>query len=271
MKTERDYILGTHDEEVERLGLQHRVWRSVALNCWQNAGITVGSKVIDVGAGPGYATLDLAEIVGPPGHATAVERSSKFVQILRARCEQHRLPNLEIHELDLMTNELPGSGYDFSWCRWVASFVSDRGLLVRKIAAVLRPGGRAIFHEYGHYRTWEFSPRLPVQEEFVDLIMESWRETGGKADVGLDLPPLLEANGFSIRSVTPRIFCLKPGDLMWEWPAAFIQSGSARLQELGKVDQVFVDKLRSGFDQAARNPNSVVVTPLVLEIVAEKE
>ncbi len=25
--TDRDYVLGTHDEELERLGLQHRVWR----------------------------------------------------------------------------------------------------------------------------------------------------------------------------------------------------------------------------------------------------
>ena len=58
---------------------------------------------------------------------------------------------------------------------------------------------------------------------------------------------------------------------MWEWPAAFIQSAPARLQELGKVDQAFVDKLRAGFDEAAKNPNSVIVTPLVLEIVAEKE
>ena len=66
-KKDSDYILGTHDEEVARLGLQHRVWRTVALDCWSRAGITAGSKVVDVGAGPGYATVDLAEIVGPTG------------------------------------------------------------------------------------------------------------------------------------------------------------------------------------------------------------
>jgi len=271
MKKERDYILGTNDEELERLGLQHRVWRSVVLNCWQNAGITIGSKVIDVGAGPGYATVDLAGIVGPQGRVTAVERSARYVEALRARCEQHRLNNVEIHELDLMANELPVSGYDFSWCRWVASFVSDRELLVRKIAKTLRPGGRAIFHEYGHYRTWQLSPRLPVHEEFVELIMKSWRETGGEPDVGLELPPLLAASGFSILSVTPQIFCVRPSDFMWEWPAAFIQSGPARLQELGKIDQMFVDKLRAGVDKAAKSENSFFMTPLVLEIVAEKK
>jgi len=57
---------------------------------------------------------------------------------------------------------------------------------------------------------------------------------------------------------------------MWEWPAAFIQSGPARLHELGKIDQAFVDKLRAGVEEAAKNENSFFVTPLVLEIVAEK-
>ena len=73
MPTDRDYVLGTHDEELARLGLQHRVWRPVVLDCWQRAGITLGKRVLDVGAGPGYATVDLAEIVGPTGEVVRFE------------------------------------------------------------------------------------------------------------------------------------------------------------------------------------------------------
>lgn len=69
---ETDYVLGTHADEVARLGLQHRVWRSVVTECWERVGLTNGWRVIDVGAGPGYATADLAEIVGP-GFAVFVE------------------------------------------------------------------------------------------------------------------------------------------------------------------------------------------------------
>src|SRR5205085_5527349 len=65
--SEKDYVLGTHDEELIRLGLQHRVWRPIVLDCWQRAGITIGKRVLDLGAGPGYAALDLAEIVGFSG------------------------------------------------------------------------------------------------------------------------------------------------------------------------------------------------------------
>src|ERR1700757_368546 len=98
---DRDYILGTTHEEVARLGLQHRVWRAVALDCWQRAGISIGSRVVDVGAGPGYAAIDLAEMVGPSGEVVAIERSARFVEVLKERCRARGLTNLNIHELDL--------------------------------------------------------------------------------------------------------------------------------------------------------------------------
>src|ERR1700756_4827918 len=105
METERDYVLGTHDEEIARLGLQHRVWRAVVLKCWQRAGITVGKRVLDVGAGPGYATVDLAEIVGPTGEVVALERSNKFVSAMKERVRVRGLTNVKAHELALMNDD----------------------------------------------------------------------------------------------------------------------------------------------------------------------
>lgn len=275
MNNERDYILGTHDEEIARLGLQHRVWRPVVLDCWQKAGITLGSRVLDVGAGPGYAAVDLAEIVGPTGEVVAVERSSKFANAMKERCRTGSLTNVGIHELDLMTDDLPlgahgeGKPYDFSWCRWVLSFVSDPARLIKKISGVVKKGGLAIFHEYGGYKTWSYAPPRPYQQQFVEHIVKSWRETGGKADIAVDLPPLLTERGFSVRSVTPHIFCVRPDDYMWQWAAAFIRNGPSRLEQLGQVDEEFADKLRAELNDAEKD-HALMLTPLVLEIVAEK-
>ena len=204
-KTDRDYILGTNDEEVIRLGSQHRVWRPVVSKLWWKAGITVRKRVLDLGAGPGYAAIDLAEIVGSAGEIVAVERSSKFVGVMKEACRSRRLTQVQIHELDLMTDDLPKAAYNFSWCRWVLSFVSDPALLIKKLAAVMPIGSIAIFHEYGHYLTWRFSPRRPKLERFAQEVSESWRASGGDPDVALNLPPLLSANGFTVRSAIPRI------------------------------------------------------------------
>lgn len=266
---ERDYVLGTHEDELERLGVQHRAWRDVVLDCWQTAGVTTGSKVLDVGAGPGYATVDLADIVGPTGKVVAVERSTNFLNAINQTIQTRGLSNVEVHELDLMNDDLPGGPLDFSWCRWVLCFVSDPEVVVKKISNALRPGGRAIFHEYGHYTTWRFIPPRLNHEEFRDYVVATWRGSGGDPDTGLRLPTWLNNAGLAIRSIVPRIFCIRPSDFMWQWPAQFIQVHLVRLQELGKIDTSFADKVLADL-AAAEREGSFMMTPLVLEIVAEK-
>jgi SAM-dependent methyltransferase len=270
MNKERDYVLGTHDEELARLGLQHRVWRPVVLDCWRKAGITVGSRVLDVGAGPGFATIDLAEIVGPAGKVVALERSNKFVNATKEAVRARSLTNVKIHELDLMTDNFPEDDYDFSWCRWVLSFVSDPALFVQKLGNAMGKGSISIFHEYGHYETWRFFPRIPSQEKFREHVIATWRESGGEPDSAPGLPALLSANGFSIRSAAPLIFCVRPNDYMWQWPATFIAIYLPRLIEMGRIDQKFADQVRADLASAEENANALMMTPLVLEIVAEK-
>jgi hypothetical protein len=57
---------------------------------------------------------------------------------------------------------------------------------------------------------------------------------------------------------------------MWQWPASFIGIGLARLQELGRIDAAFANKVVEEVDAVGRNPKARLITPLVLEIVAEK-
>src|SRR5512146_925321 len=144
MPVERDYVLGTHEQELARLGLQHRVWRPVTLDCWQRAGITIGKRVLDVGAGPGYAAIDLAEIVGPTGEVIALERSQNFVRAMEATCRARSLANVRTYELDLMKDELPKGDYDFAWCRWVVSFVNDQSLFIKKLGRLMPKGSVVI-------------------------------------------------------------------------------------------------------------------------------
>ncbi len=270
MQEERDYVLGTHDEELARLGLQHRVWRPVVLDCWQRTGVTVAKRVLDVGAGPGYATVDLAEIVGPKGEVVALERSRNFIRAIEAACRTRSLTNVKIHEIDLMTGDLPTGDYDFAWCRWVLSFVTDPALLIRKLARAMPKGSLSIFHEYAHYETWRFFPRLRMQERFREHVVATWRESGGEPDGAAPLPTLLTANGFTIRSATPHIFSVRPSDYMWQWPATFIEIYLPRLIGMGRIDQKFADEVRADLAKAEANPNALMISPLVLEIVAEK-
>jgi hypothetical protein len=57
---------------------------------------------------------------------------------------------------------------------------------------------------------------------------------------------------------------------MWQWPATFIEIYLPRLIQMGRIDQTFADKVRADLANAERNRNSFMLTPLVLELIAEK-
>src|SRR5215831_17694332 len=102
-----DYVLGTDEAEAARLALQHDVWRPCVLDLWRRAGLTSGSRVADVGAGPGAATLDLADLVGDRGRVVAIERSARFVEVLRRRAPS----NVDVVQADLMTHPVGVAGH----------------------------------------------------------------------------------------------------------------------------------------------------------------
>jgi len=144
---ERDYVLGTETDEIERLGLQHRVWRPRMLDAFRRAGIGPGKTVLDIGCGPGWASVDLAELVGPAGRVIAIERSARFLAHLADQAAARGLFNIEIREQDVADEPLGAAMADALWCRWVLCFLPVPRSTIGHIARALKPGGTAVFHE----------------------------------------------------------------------------------------------------------------------------
>jgi len=270
MTTDRDYVLGTHDDELERLGLQHNVWRPRALAAWQQAGFTVGQTLMDVGCGPGYATLDLAQIVGHAGHVIAVDRSRRFLDALDSRKRAHGIDNVTIMEADLDAVTFDDRSVDGAWCRWVMAFVQHPRDLLGRVARALRPGAGFVIHEYFDYSTWRAIPRSLPFEEFVQAIITSWRRSGGEPNIGLDIPQWLDQLGFEIESLTPIVDVISPRDYAWQWPRTFIEVGLERLIELEAIDESKGTDIASAVDEIDRSPTSRMMTPGVLQIIARK-
>ena len=262
--SERDYLLGTHDDELTRLALQHRVWRPRALDAWARAGFTVGQTLLDVGCGPGYATLDLADIVGPDGRVVAIDRSRRFLDALESR----RLPNVETREIDLDESPLPSINADGAWVRWVFAFVKQPRNLLSRIAAAVKPGGALVIHEYFDYQSWRFAPRSEPLEEFVQLVIKSWRASGGEPDIGLTLPVWLRELGFKSMSLRPIVDVVPPSNFIWQWPKAFLANYPERLVELGYLTPAGAERVHRAVDEWEKAPAAYMFTPGVLEIIA---
>ena len=208
-----------------RLGLQHRAWRDRVLAAWRLAGIGPGHRVLDLGCGPGFASLDLAGLVSPGGHVVAVDMSQRFLTSLKMMCRERGVANIATHQADLDAREFPDVMVDRVWCRWVLAFVkSPRGMMER-LTAALRPGGVVVLHEYFDYSTWRATPPCVELEEFVRAVMASWRASGGEPDIALPVLGWLDQYRFELRSVRPIVDIVQPGHVKWAWLKTFIDVG----------------------------------------------
>ena len=142
---------------------------------------------------------------------------------------------------------------------------------MEKIGDCLKSKGRVIFHEYVHYESWELLPPNEHQKQFVNEVVKSWRAQGGEPNIAAFLPEILHLNNFDIVATKPLVFNCSPKDYFWQWPESFIEINLLRQVELGGVSKQWADDVLESFRTAKNNPFSMQITPLVLEIIAEKK
>jgi ubiquinone/menaquinone biosynthesis C-methylase UbiE len=107
--------------------------------------LQAGQAVLDLGCGPGFWTLPLAEIVGPAGTVWALDVSQEMLDALTAR---HPQPQVRLRRSELPAIDLPdaadsrGSGVDWIWAAFVFHEVDPPERLAVEMRRVTRPGGR---------------------------------------------------------------------------------------------------------------------------------
>jgi SAM-dependent methyltransferase len=266
---EREYVLGTDPAELERLGLQHRAWRAQAYDHWERAGFAPGQSLLDVGCGPGFATLDLARVVGTNGRVTAVDVSRRFLDRLGRAATREELANVTLVESDVQKLSLD-AGHDGAWCRWLLMFTPDPGAVIGGVARALKPGGTFAIQEYVSYGTMKLGPRGGACARVVAAIVESFRSQGGDPDVALRLPELLEKNGLVVRDMRPISRIARPGTSLWEWPASFFEVYVPKLVEAGHLDKETERAFFAEWKEHERNPDALFLAPTVLALTATK-
>lgn len=275
MTVKQEYVLGTDRVELERLGVQHRLWADTTHAAWRAAGIQPGSRVLDIGCGPGYAAVDLAQLVGPNGRVVGVDESPGFVSELNRRAGQLGLEHLtgvvgDVHQLPEALP--PGEpGFDAAYARWVLCFVADPERVVRGVAASLRPGGRFCVMDYFNYTSMTLAPRDPALDTMVRAIHRSWAARGGDSDIVGRLPAMMSAAGLRVQTLEPHLRTARPGEPMWAWPTTFWKSFVPRLVEGGYMTRDEGRAVFEAWDRATADPDRFMALPPVWVVVGVKE
>lgn len=266
----RKYVLGDEDAELIRLGFQHRAWSKITSALWERAGMSRGMRVLDVGAGPGFATVDLAYIVGAEGRVTAIDESQRMLDHAQARAEAERLHNVATLRADAQTLDLPEGSADAAFSRWMLCFIPDPEAVVARVSSALRSGGAFAVQDYFNYASLSLAPRGPALERVVQAVKESWTSHGGDLDVAGKIPGWMRKHGLDVREITPHLRVARPGDLLWQWPGTFFGIFVPKLVEQGLLSK----REREAFDQEwaerSADPDSFFCTPPVFDIVGVK-
>ena len=116
------------------------------------AAISPGASVLDVAAGAGDQTLDIAERVGRAGTVLATDISPSILHFARENARRAGYRNVDVHLADGERLGVPRT-FDAAICRLGLMFYPNPLAGLREVFDALKPGGRActlVFSEAAH-------------------------------------------------------------------------------------------------------------------------
>lgn len=265
-----DYHLGTSDEELHRLGYQHQVWQEVTESLWRKAGFGLGQHILDLGCGPGFATMELARLVSPAGRVHAIDAADTFLQPLKQGLAAARLTHVEVQQGDAHEIPLADQSVNGVFVRWLLCFVKDPARVCREIARVLRPGGTVVAWDYYNYQSVNVFPVRPEIKRLFNAYHQSAMHHGGSYDIAARLPGMMAAAGLELVDLHPINRAGRGGSATWQWVSMFHHSYMPKLIEAGLMTEAEAQAFFDAWQDAENDPGSFFFTPPMLGIIALK-
>jgi ubiquinone/menaquinone biosynthesis C-methylase UbiE len=120
-----------------------RAWLEDATRTMLDAArIEPGARVLDIAAGAGDQTLDIARRVGPHGHVLATDISAAILVLARDNARAAGLHHVDTRVADAQALKLEGAGFDAAVSRLGLMFCEAPLDALREARMALKPGGR---------------------------------------------------------------------------------------------------------------------------------
>jgi ubiquinone/menaquinone biosynthesis C-methylase UbiE len=106
-----------------------------------------GERVLEIGPGTGYYTLDMAEWVGPDGRVEIFDLQQEFLDHVGKRAAERGLTNVVPTQGDATAMPYEGASMDAVVLTAVLGEIPDPVAALHEIRRVLKPGGRLVVGE----------------------------------------------------------------------------------------------------------------------------
>jgi SAM-dependent methyltransferase len=237
----------------------HR-WRTVENSAgYLRPFLTAGSRILDVGCGPGTITLDLAREV-PHGSVVGLDRSAAVVAEARAGGGEAGPRNVAFAVGDVYSLPYGDGAFDVVHAHQLLQHLSDPVGALREMGRVCATGGvvAARDSDYSAFTWW---PHVPELAEWLDLYRAVARSNGAEPDAGRRLKAWARAAGLRVLASTAGVWCYSTeADVAWWgdlWADRVVESDLAgQATGRGLATAADLRRLADGWRRWADSPDA---------------
>lgn len=131
-----------------------------------------GERVLEVGPGTGYYTLDVAGWVLPGGRVDIFDIQPEMLEHTMRRARERGIDNIVATEGDAQSLPYPDATFDGAHLTTVLGEIPDQDAALRELARVLKPGGRLVVGELFGDPHWVSPGTLRRRAEAAGLRFE---------------------------------------------------------------------------------------------------
>jgi SAM-dependent methyltransferase len=208
--TSNDYVHGYSERERQRL---HDQSQTLAELLHHDTIYPAGSQVLEAGCGVGAQTVILAKN-SPRTRFTSIDASPTSIEAARAAVARAGFKNVSFQAADIFNLPFPEASFDHVFVCFVLEHLRQPGEALRRLQAVLRPGGTVTVIEGDHGSTF-FHPRSDAAWRTIQCLIDAQTAMGGNALIGRELYPLVLEAGFREVVVSPRFVYVDASRPAW--------------------------------------------------------
>lgn len=162
-----------------------------------------GSTVLEAGCGVGAQTITLAGN-SPEAAITSIDISAESVAEAKRKVESAGFSNVRFQQGDIFDLPFEPQSFDHIFVCFVLEHLPEPTKALIALKKLLKPGGTITVIEGDHGSTY-FYPDSLYAHQAIQCQIELQKRSGGNANIGRALFPILTGAGFDSINVSPRM------------------------------------------------------------------